>query len=142
MIAWEYIMIHHSLTKDGETVSWKAIEDFHRNQYGWADIGYHFGVELIGDRHQVLIGRTLLKPGAHCKESRMNEKAIGICCVGNFDLTIPSDQMMEILIHKLIHPRMDLFAIDKDHIVFHREYATYKSCPGLLFDKKLLLNRI
>lgn len=37
----EHIIIHHSLTKDSETVSWNAIRRFHVNENGWRAIGYH-----------------------------------------------------------------------------------------------------
>jgi len=35
-----HVVIHHSLTKDGQAVSWGAIERFHRETQGWSDVGY------------------------------------------------------------------------------------------------------
>lgn len=134
-----FIVIHHSLTKDGETVSWDAIRNYHIKERGFTDIGYHFGIEKIGYRYETLIGRMPNETGAHCKELGMNSLAYGICLVGDFDSAAP--------------PKEQLFAAallcaflckDKNipvrHIYGHREVGRlagfnweegeYKSCPG------------
>jgi len=133
-------MIHHSLTADSGTVSWSAIRKYHTTTMGWKDIGYHFGVERAGFDYEALVGRPLDMIGAHCKEGEMNQKAIGICVVGNYDDILPNPLALDVLCERLIVPLSRTFniPIDKEHIVFHREYATYKSCPGHMFTKELL----
>ena len=125
-------MIHHSLTKDSETVSWGAIRRYHVDHLHWRDIGYHFGVELVYDDFEILVGRTLDESGAHCYQEGMNRKAIGICLVGNFDKVEPPDQQIRATV-KLVRSLMRQFNIPVHNVVAHRDYAHYKSCPGVLF---------
>ena len=127
-----FIIIHHSLTEDGATVSWGAIRKYHVNEQHWEDIGYHYGVELINDHFEVLMGRMPDQVGAHCKENGMNNLSLGICMVGNFDLAEPPAPQMALLI-KLVRSLQDVYKITPDRIKPHREYATYKSCPGAKF---------
>ena len=138
MRRWEYIIIHHSLTADGREVSWNAIRNWHtgvtnRSPYKWLDIGYHFGIEKIGTRYETLLGRSLLHSGAHCKEQNMNKVGIGICLVGNFDLVSPSSLQLTQLI-SLVQTLQDIYIIPKEKVLGHREIASYKSCPGKLFN--------
>ncbi|MBW1666861.1 MAG: N-acetylmuramoyl-L-alanine amidase [Deltaproteobacteria bacterium] len=129
----EYIIIHHSLTKDGATVSWGAIRRYHTQTLGWRDIGYHFGIELVGEHYEILMGRLPNEVGAHCKERGMNRMSLGVCCVGNFDLRRPPDAQWEACL-RLTRFLMDSYNIAADHVLGHRELATYKSCPGRLWD--------
>ena len=130
---WSHIMLHHSLTKDGATVSWQAIRKYHKETMGWKDIGYHFGMELINDQHEILIGRNLDQEGAHCVG--MNQKAIGICFVGNFDeAPVPFDQWRKGI--AFVATLCKIFDILPQFIVGHRDYAP-KSCPGKLFDLRI-----
>lgn len=132
-----YIMVHHSFTEDSGTVSWGAIERYHRDQ-GWFDIGYHAGIELVGKDYYALVGRPLELAAAACKEGHMNELALHVCCVGNYDVVVPADAMLAVLVKRIIKPWMQQFSIPSERIVGHRDYATYKSCPGTQFNLEKL----
>ena len=140
MINWTHIMIHHSATKDSDTYSWSAIRRYHMTDpsHMWSDIGYHFGVELVGTSFEALIGRPLDRIGAHCPQGMMNRRAIGVCVVGNYDLIEPPAGALAVLSERVLTPLMQTFRIDPVNIVFHRNYNSAKSCPGVRFTKELL----
>ena len=127
-----HITLHHSLTKDSGTASWDAIRKYHK-ELGWLDIGYHFGIELIGSSYEVLLGRMPFETGAHCKEHGMNHTSLGICFVGNFDIEKPSDAMWKKGL-SLCSSLCRIFNISIENIHGHSYYAGYKSCPGKMFD--------
>jgi hypothetical protein len=134
-------MVHHSLTPDGDTVSWPAIEKYHRETNGWRDIGYHAGIELVTGnpdldqyKYQALIGRPVMVQASACPQGDMNRFALHVCCVGNFDLVAPSLKMLTVLVERILLPWMSQFGISYDHIVGHRDFNPAKTCPGTRFD--------
>ena len=129
----EKILLHHSLTKDGEVKDFDAIKRYHMETKGWKNIGYHWIIEKVNGKVMVIKGRDESEEGAQCKEQGMNKKSIGICFVGNYDLgELPKDMFdAGVELVKSIRARHGRLEIEP-----HSKYATYKTCPG----KKFQLN--
>jgi len=159
-LKWSWIVVHHSATVDGKTNEWDSMKAY---QMSWRyndnaiteekaksliasgvksvikpdrDIAYNYGIENINNQFIYKIGRPLTMKGAHA--IGFNDKAIGICVVGCFDLKAPSQEQYDMLA-KLCRDLQRTFNISKSHVIGHRE--TYimrnvpieKSCPGKQF---------
>jgi len=127
---WEGIVIHHSLTKDGGTLSWQAIRRYHVETLGWTDIGYHVGIELVNDRYEALLGRPLDQIGAHVRSH--NRDQIGVCLVGNFDLAPAPDGQWTLAV-KTVAALLRVLDLPTDSVRGHRDFSA-KTCPGSCFD--------
>jgi hypothetical protein len=138
----QYIIIHHSLTKDGLVVDWGAIRRYHIETNGWHDIGYNAGIEDVGGQLVHQVGRPIGTEGAHCKEDGMNSRSIGICVVGNFDVEPPGLARLYFL-RDLCFAYMANYSIPAQNVIGHRDaglmagfdwrLGKYKTCPGRLF---------
>ncbi len=131
------ITIHH----DGLPAAWtnpnqqdtaaylERIRQFHVRPTpegrGWADIGYHFAVDVAGRVWQL---RSLEWQGAHVKGA--NEGNIGMVALGNFDQTSPSAQQLRAL--ELFTDALCCgYRIAWRNVYMHGELATNAtSCPG------------
>ena len=122
------IIIHHSLTKDSETVSWGAIRTFHKSKK-FSDIGYHYGIENLRGQTEILVGRTTDKKGAHCKG--FNSDSIGICFIGNFDVDAVPKESWDAGV-KLVRFLRAQYGINE--VLGHTELNSKKSCPGKKFN--------
>lgn len=123
------IIIHHSLTADGSTVSWGAIRHYHIVTLGWEDIGYHAGTELVGNAYEIFMGRMWDVVGAHTRGENLH--SLGLCFVGNFDVDVPP-QVQLAAGARVIRLWMRLFHIGLPNIYPHSHFAD-KSCPGTKF---------
>ncbi len=89
MHPWQWIVIHHSGTRMGDTGS---IDNAHLKDRGWEGIGYHF---VIGNGRPMPRGRIDATwrwhsqyHGAHAgstaQQTPYNQNGIGICVIGNY----------------------------------------------------------
>lgn len=129
----DHIILHHSFTKDGEEVNYNAIKRYHKEDLGWRDIGYHVIIEDQRGMVNALFGRMLNESGAHTKQRGMNYRSIGICMIGNFDKAAPRVEIWDLAL-RICRSFMEMYEITEERVQGHREYASYKSCPGNLFD--------
>lgn len=135
----EYVVIHHSETKDGVWKDWDAIRRYHKDVKGWRDIAYHYGIELVGTELTLQYGRTPETVGAHCNEGGMNTKSLGICVVGNFDNKPPAESILEML-RGLVKSIQTQYNIPTNRVLGHKEAqvamggVATKTCPGKMFD--------
>jgi hypothetical protein len=133
----EYIIIHHSLTKDSGTVSWSAIRSHHVGNLGYLDIGYHFGIEAVNNpmdkilTMEILMGRWVGNHGAHCPPR--NKDGVGICLIGNFDEhEVPKLQWEKAIDLCLwLHREFNILLAN---IRGHKEEHANRTCPGKNFD--------
>ena len=137
-----HIVVHHSATADSSTLSnVGAIRDYHVNVNKWRDVGYHFLLDRMSGRVETVIGRLPDEEGAHTLELGLNRLGFGICCVGNYDVVTPPEDLMAAL-RRLCLYLMRTYQIPPENVLGHREaqaaggvpVAGRKSCPGRLFD--------
>jgi len=132
---WKYIIIHHSGSEMGDSLSF---DKYHLSK-GWLNgVGYHFVIDNGTDSRcdgQIEVSPRWLKQlnGSHCKADHMNERAIGICLVGNFNRDHLSSRQLESLTY-LVKTLKTYYRIPDDHIMGHGQVPGARTdCPGKHF---------
>lgn len=122
-----YIVLHHSATKDGAVRDFDAILREHLAR-GYKDIGYHYVIEKVNGKYIVIPGRAEHDVGAHC--INRNVDGIGICLVGNYEIDTPTEMQYKIIadLCKDIMSRHPIKEIGR-----HRDYNA-TACPGKNFN--------
>lgn len=170
----KWIVVHHSFSSDGEIRNWDAIRKYHMSyrsngniiteeeynfkqgrgegglQKPWADIGYHFGIENVNGKLEVLTGRLIGESGAHATGKDpydFNKISVGICLIGNYDNDPPSEDRLK-LVASLCRQLQLEYGIPRDQVIGHREtfvkrgVPVEKSCPGRMFDMEAFRSRL
>ena len=77
--------------------------------------------------------------GAHCNLGDMNKLALSVCFVGNFDKAPPPpDQVIAFRDRIWLPICVEQYGLNPADIVFHRDFAPWKTCPGTAFTKAYL----
>jgi N-acetylmuramoyl-L-alanine amidase len=132
---WTGIVVHHSGAPAGDA---DAIARQHVSA-GHLGLGYHF---IIGNGNgmgdgDLHVGFRWLQqlPGAHTSGPRgkqLNERAIGICLVGNGDRRAFTDAQIDQLA-RLVRRLQQQFDIPASAVVLHSDVAPGVTSPGALF---------
>lgn len=138
---WTAIVIHHSATKNGNSA---IFDKWHREGNHWEGVGYDFVIGNGTNSSDGLVEVTFRwrkqKTGAHCGGTAgnwANTQGIGICLVGNFSKTSPTNKQMQSLA-KLVRFLQARYGIPKSRIYGHGATpgARNTDCPGRRFPMK------
>ncbi|HMO49620.1 MAG TPA: LysM peptidoglycan-binding domain-containing protein [Kiritimatiellia bacterium] len=141
---WRYIVIHHSASPNG---SLQSMDMYHRQKRNMENgLAYHF---VIGNGRGMPDGRIEIGDrwrrqikGGHLASDELNEKAIGICLVGNFEVDKPTAAQMQSL-YALVGYLSARCGIPKSRVQTHKQINTKPTaCPGTLFPTQMLLNNL
>lgn len=125
------IIVHHL---EAEGVNWtvQTIHNMHKNENGWAGIGYHYYIRLDGTVYK---GRPDNAIGSHCKGA--NSNSLGVAFEGNYD---KRSIMPEVQFNAWCALKQQLYTKYGNIPVFgHREKGS-SECPGKLFPLEKIRN--
>jgi len=132
----EYIMIHHTaISYDRNPDQFKATNSYHEAQWGLRSslgfyVGYNYEINKSGRANKA---REDGENTAACYQKDMNDgRCLHIALDGNFDIEKPAPAQIYKL-RDLLKEKVKEYGIDKDNIVFHRDYSA-TSCPGKNLD--------
>jgi hypothetical protein len=122
------ITLHHSgVEYTGRPIAKeyiKAIQGYHQREMGWADIAYHFIIDLEGNVYE---GRSTDWVGDTATEYDPSDQVL-ICVLGNYEIQQPSEKQLD-SISQLMVWIMKKHNIKRTSIAAHKDLAK-TVCPG------------
>ena len=137
---WEYIVVHHSGTSGGNA---RIFDYYHSEERGMENgMAYHFVIGNGTDSGdgQIEVGNRWRKQiqGGHLASETLNEIAIGICLVGDFNRSRLGPRQAASLI-ELVQYLRKMMPEQRLKFRTHREINTRPTdCPGRLFPTRAL----
>ena len=121
--SYQTLIVHHSAVykADGHATLLE-IQRLHREDRGWADVGYHYMLDVDG---AIYAGRDLLARGAHT--AGRNTGSAGVCLLGDFRFRAPPPAQWQALIAL---GRWLVSELDLTHIAAHSQFNESTVCPG------------
>jgi murein DD-endopeptidase MepM/ murein hydrolase activator NlpD len=141
---WKYIVIHHSGADEGTL---KSIDRYHREERHMENgLAYHF---LIGNGHgmgdgEIAVGNRWKEQldGGHLRSEEQNKIALGICLIGNFDKTKPTEKQLRSL-ETLIRVLMKRCNLTAGAVKTHQQINIVRTeCPGDRFPTRAFLAKL
>ncbi len=126
------ITIHHEGSVPFESNDRRAvarriegIRRHHRQELGWADIGYHYVLDRLGE---VWEARSLEHQGAHAGTLALNEGNLGVVILGNYN-DQPLNSSQKEGLEDALETWMNRFGVEVDDVQLHGDLKQ-TDCPG------------
>ena len=132
---WKHIILHHSATPGGNAASF---DRYHRERRRMENgLAYHFivgnGTDSPDGRIEVGSRWTRQLNGGHVRSLALNDNSIGICLVGDFERTRPTEKQMAASLELVGYLQRTLLS-GKPKVLVHRELkGEHTLCPGRNF---------
>ncbi len=121
--SYQTLVIHHSAFYEVNGIATLLeVQRLHRDDRGWADVGYHFMVDMDGAIYE---GRNLGVRGIHTQGH--NSGSAGVCLLGDFRFRSPSQAQWDALI------ALSCWLVDEldlTHLAAHSQFNKGTVCPG------------
>ncbi len=134
---WKMIICHHSAIKNGNAAIY---ERDHRRRGMENGLAYHFliGNGIDSGDGEIEVGTRWIKQikGGHVRSEEINEVAIGICLVGNFDKQKPTKRQVAALKELLTYLRNEVVGRKVQFMVHTEADPRHTACPGKYFPTK------
>lgn len=101
------------------------------------DVDYHYVIEKIKEDYVAIVTRPF---PYLCEwpdiDPNINNRALHIALLGNYDLKIPQKRMYDILSYRILNPMMKMFNLSPKRIKLHKDVSNDKDvyCPGEFVD--------
>lgn len=116
------VAIHHSAHLLASDETMKSIQNLHMRRNGWADIGYHYGIDRNGVIYE---GRDIHARGASV--AGYNTGTIGVVVMGNFEVDQPFEAQLAAL-QQVVNWLAATYELS--HVAGHSEFNPETVCPG------------
>ena len=109
------------------------------------DVNYHFVIDMIKEDYTAIVARPFV---FLCDwediDVNVNNRAIHVALMGNYDFKIPQLRMYQILAYRVLNPLVRLFNLSPKRIKFHRDVSSDEdlSCPGDFIDEGRVIAQV
>jgi len=129
----EEVIVHHTwkprVSDYRGSVTWHGIRNYHVNERGWTDIGYHVG---IAPDRSVWLLRPVKRAGGHCLGH--NAHSVGVVMLGNYDKGRDDPAPVLPTTARVVAAICRRYELKASDVYFHRDFAD-KTCPGTGIDR-------
>jgi N-acetyl-anhydromuramyl-L-alanine amidase AmpD len=146
----DFVVLHHSggtpTASSTDVTGEQRFEVIKKDQHnravqqGWGEnyvMDYHF---VIGQTGIIFKGQPMEQVAFHCANYQTNLTSLGICFLGDFEMTKPTDAQIKAGINKIVE-LVNLFGVAIDHIKKHNDFVA-TDCPGKNFPFNAIISEV